>query len=910
MINYTLLDSKGQSKDGKAIVDYLMATEELTDYYTGVENDTCQRWWGKGHEALGLKDTAVTREVMSLLCQGFAPDGTPLCRNAGAKPREEIVTDPDGTTRTVWVGGRRVGADVTFSPPKDVSVAFAVANTNERGIIFDCHRRAVNRVMDEIENIVETRLGEGGKNHEQVKGLLASQHDHLCNRELEPDIHTHVLLYNLAMGEDGKWRTFDAEELLRYRVALDAVYQSELACNLRDAGFVMDQVMEEDKWGAVKRSRIRGVSDELIDAFSQRRQAILDYAEKHGVSTQQASLATRKHKDEPSFEEMRAMWTEVVQGIDPSLLTQSLIHDVDRTEAPVVLPKRSMDELAAALHDSDAGRAKTAQQKHETGAGEALVSEKDLWLLLAREHMGEIRLDDLKERAQAFVVDAGLEQKESKQLAEEDRGERVARRYREPRYQAASLAEKERYIVERGIRSTTEDHLRLSPQSLNDAMAAYEQRKGFTLNAEQRASLEHTTIGTGGIAVIQGYAGTGKTTVAEVYKDAFEREGYTLLGVAVSSKAAMKLQEESKMPCDSMTSTLMRLESGALTLTSKHVVVVDEAGMVGTVHMAGLMKHCEAAGCKLVVQGDDNQLSAVQAGNGLSLLKESIGSAVMKDIRRQKNVEDRDIALSYYANADRLQSKREERALSEQIMSQYKDRGYLHGYNTLDEAKTGLVKAYLADERPTDQKIILAHKVDDTRSLNQAIRQELKARNEVGSYDFDVKCYHRGEWVDRVFSKGDRIRFLSRNNDLGVVNNSEGKILGIHTNYAGSLDITVETDNGRTVTFDSREYSAIDHNYAVTVHKSQGQTKDSVYHLVNVGMSDKQASLVAFTRMREEYKMFGTQSDIEQITSRLAKDRKKENALQSGTVELEQVRQRAQQEAQKREAMRRQGIQR
>ena len=898
MISFTQLDTKGNA-NGKAIVSYLMATEELVGYFAGVENDTCQRWWGKGHVALGLEGQDVTKEVMAKLCQGFAPDGKKLCRNAGAQPREKIIIDKDGNEIVSLVGGRRVGVDLTFSPPKDYSIAFALGSSEERGMILDSHRRAVGVVMDEIERLVETRLGAGGRDHHEVQGLLASMHDHLCNRDLEPDIHTHCLLYNLALGEDGKWRTFDAEEITRYRVSLDAIYQSEFSCNLQEHGFVMDQVIETDKWGEVKRSRIRGVSDELIDAFSQRRQAILAFAEEHGVSTQQAAMATRKHKDEPSFEEMRSTWKEVAEGIDPKLLHTSFRKDVDRTKEPVVLPKLSVDELARGLHDTDelTGEAKKRKksQKHETGAGEALVTEKDMWLLLARENIGEVRLQDIKDMTHQFIIEAGLEKKESLQQADEDKGKRVARKYREPRYQAPSLADKERYIVERAVLSTGEDHLKLAKTSLDDAVAQYEQEKGFQLSKEQKKSLEHITLESGGIAVVQGFAGTGKTTVAEVYKKAFEKEGYSLIGVAVSSKAAQKLQEESKMPSQSMTATLMQLEKGELTLNHKCVVVVDEAGMMGTSHMVGIMKHCEKAGAKLVVQGDDKQLQAVQAGNALALVKDTIGASILKDVRRQNRVEDREITLMHYSAKDGPLSRREQYEKGSQIVERFQEEGYLKGFETLDDAKKQLAKEYMADTRKPDQKIILTHTNDDARSLNLAIRDELKQKGELARYDFNVKCYHKKQWVDREFAVGDSIRFLARDNDLGVVNNSEGKILKIKTNYAGSLDITVETDTGRKVTVDTMFYNAIDHNYAVTVHKSQGQTKDSVYHLVNIGMSDAQSSLVAFSRMKESYKAYAMHSDIERMSMAIGRDRVKENALGKHTEEFKQVRSSAEQ---------------
>src|SRR5690606_15995422 len=151
---------------------------------------------------------------------------------------------------------------------------------------------------------------------------------------------------------------------------------------------------------------------------------------------------------------------------------------------------------------------------------------------------------------------------------------------------------------------------------------------------------------------------------------------------------------------------------------------------------------------------------AVQAGNALTLLKQTIGASVLKDVRRQKRVEDREITKAWYSEHDGVRSKREERLIGQEIFDRFIKAGYLKPYNLLDEAKQGLAKDYLADKRSPEEKIILTHKWDDARSLNKAIRSELKQKGVLAKHDFEMKCYHRGKWVDREFSQGDHIRFM------------------------------------------------------------------------------------------------------------------------------------------------------
>ena len=144
MITIQALTARGNNARGDAVLDYLLDTERLTAYYlgeAGMEQQTL-RWRGKGAEALGL-DGEPTREQMQQLARGFAPDGTALCRNAGAEAQRtvkrdrngEVVLDANGKPVEHWRGGHRVGFDLTCSAPKSVSVLMALSETEERGLI-------------------------------------------------------------------------------------------------------------------------------------------------------------------------------------------------------------------------------------------------------------------------------------------------------------------------------------------------------------------------------------------------------------------------------------------------------------------------------------------------------------------------------------------------------------------------------------------------------------------------------------------------------------------------------------------------------------------------------------------------------------------------------------------------------
>src|SRR5690606_10578240 len=215
----------------------------------------------------------------------------------------------------------------------------------------------------------------------------------------------------------------------------------------------------------------------------------------------------------------------------------------------------------------------------------------------------------------------------------------------------------EREVVHRVASRANEDHQKLDPKTVDQAMADYEQRKGFKLSGEQRQAVEHLTMQTGGVAVLQGLAGTGKTTVSDCYSAAFRAEGRRMHGVCVSNAAALKLEDESGMPCVSVANMLSRLEKGedkgGMRLSSKDVLVVDEAGMLDTNQTRRLLVHAHKAGAKAILQGDTQQLQPIGAGSGMSLATSAVGSARLTEIRRQSKVEDRELAASFYARDDR-----------------------------------------------------------------------------------------------------------------------------------------------------------------------------------------------------------------------------------------------------------------
>lgn len=904
MINCTRIDARGRNKGNGNMFDYLLATERLSidsavAYYAGGGPDPRQtiNWGGSLAAELGLEGQPVTREVMELLGKGFSPTGRPLCKNAGKEPRlvikkdrwGNVRLDDDGKPMEKWGGGHRVGFDLTISAPGDVSVAFALADEREKLAILEAHRQACGVAMRYIESKVETRRGEAGKDAMDIQGLVWTAADHISNRNVEPDLHTHHLVYGITKGEDGGWCTYDAKELFRHQQAADRLYKAELYATMKGLGYGIHREREVDVMGRETGqilTTIAGIDRELVLQAKTRRQEILDYVKEHpNASHAEACKATRKKKEEPPFEQVVKDWQQTFANIArerPDLVptTQSL----KQTQGQHLDP-HTFDEVLKRMHEN-----------------EAMFCEHDLVKELGMEFAGQKSAREVLKMVEEFTEQDDLVRVKAEHLHEDDRGNRLARKHREDRFCATWMVEWEAEIIRRSKERENETDLKLFRSTVDREIAAYEKRKGFTLTEEQKAAIGHLTYGTAGVGVMSGLAGTGKTTVAEVYKQCFEAEGKQLMGLAVGGRAAEKLELESGMPSMSVARFFSQVRQGKVALTKKDVVVLDEAGMVATGDTLKLMTYCQSVGAKLIMQGDSDQLQPIAAGNGFELAKMALGDTKLTEIRRQKNVGDLITANSFYER-DRQgrvkdirrghRSRQGSLDMGAEILQNLQDRGCIDDFGTDKQAVKALVDDYLKDPTPMDEKLVLAHTRGEVTTLNMAIRKGLQEQGVLDKEEVTFRSIVKGQWEDLTLSRRDRVMFTATNNDLGVINGTEGTVMDIRKDKAGGYDLVVRIDasnpkeDGRLVRFNTSEHNALAHRYAMTVHKSQGQGKAEIYHLAtNMGMLDQQSALVAFTRLTKgSYRMYTTDDVMERMAERLGTERHKEMALSVGLSE-------------------------
>ncbi|WP_226635244.1 Ti-type conjugative transfer relaxase TraA [Novosphingobium profundi] len=399
----------------------------------------------------------------------------------------------------------------------------------------------------------------------------------------------------------------------------------------------------------------------------------------------------------------------------------------------------------------------------------------------------------------------------------------------EDRFTSRAMLEAEQRLERQTIRLDAERHHSVSDRQRDRALTRAEAR-GMVLSPEQRGAFEHVTDARG-ISSVIGYAGTGKSAMLGVAREAWLSAGYSVHGAALSGIAAENLEQGSGIASRTLASLEHQWGQERELLTSKSVLVIDEAGMIGTRQMERVMREAEKRGAKVVLVGDPEQLQAIEAGASFRSIAERHGAVEITTIRRQSEEWQREATRQ-------LATGRTGEALAA-----YEDAGHVHAAKTREAARANLIDRWDTDRHahPDASRIILTHTNDEVRELNEAARNRLRVGQMLGQ-DVGVTV-ERGE---RAFASGDRVMFLKNERSLGVKNGTLGTV-----EQVSAIGMRVRTDDGRSVAFDIKDYAHVDHGYAATIHKSQGMTVDRVHVLATPGL-DRHASYVALSRHRTQ----------------------------------------------------------
>lgn len=405
-----------------------------------------------------------------------------------------------------------------------------------------------------------------------------------------------------------------------------------------------------------------------------------------------------------------------------------------------------------------------------------------------------------------------------------------------------------------------------TPNTLPDG-AAVEEEHGHLpsgLTHEQRAAVDHIT-GPQQIAAVVGLAGAGKSTMLAAARDAWERQGYQVHGGVLAGKAAEELHISSGIASSTLASLEYRWHLGRGLLGKQDVLVIDEAGMIGSRQLARILKEVERQGAKLVLVGDHEQLQAIGAGSPFRVISERIGAIELSEIRRQGEGWQREASKAFATHR------------TAEGLAAYADHGAVQFARTKLEAQANLICDYISDleNHRSGSRIALAHRRADVCAINNAIRASLqergwlppgKPRQAASSGNLDGEVVYNTLGGNRAFAAGDRILFLENDRSLGVKSGMLGTVKAVEVDV---LQVRLDIPGRRAapaLSIPAKRYRAFDYGYATTIHKSQGATVDRSFVMAS-GNMDRHLTYVAMTRHRMSARLYAGRDELKDMKS-------------------------------------------
>ncbi len=768
--------------------------KRIEDYYAGV-GEAPGLWLGQGSRSLGLGGEVAEGDLEPLLA-GHGPDGTPLVSGKAAAP------------------GRLPGFDLTFSSPKSVTLLFAIGDPRVSAAARGAHDQAVRQALGYLEaHAVRVRRGTDGVTVLRADGLVGAGFRHRTSRAGDPQLHTHVLVMNMARGPDGRYSALDGTALYAHARTAGFLYQAALRAELTATLGV--------GWGPVRRgvAEVAGFTTAELAEFSRRRAEIDERMATLGTTSprgaQVAALDTRQAK-QPAGRRIAVAPLDQVNAKDYEVEPPALLDDWRRRARAIGLD----DTVIASL--TGPGRVPAPLDLGATSA--ALLGPEGLTAYASTFDRRDV-LRGLAERAAEGATVAELEGAADKVLARPGvvrldtpiaAGQRIRRADGRVvptaagvRYTTADLLAVETQLLEQA-NARTKAHVAVArPDTLEMALAARP-----ALSDEQRAMVTRLVTSGAGVEIVVGAAGTGKTFALDAARAAWQASGVTVIGAALSARAAAELQSGSGIESTTIARLLKDAADPRGRLGFGTAIVVDEAAMVGTRTLARLVTLAEEANAKLVLVGDPLQLPEIDAGGSFRALATRLGATTLVDNRRQSEGWER------AALAD-LRAGR-----TTQAITTYDDHRRIHLAPTAEAAMLAMTADWWAARHAGSRAVMIAARRSTIAQLNTLARSVRVDAGEVRGPEVTV-----GE---RGYAVGDEVIGLRNDRRLGIVNGDIGTVTSVDPEKR-AITITLAARRNRkshsVVLPPGYTARNLDLAYALTAYKAQGLTVDRTFSL-------------------------------------------------------------------------------
>ncbi|MDE0002616.1 MAG: relaxase domain-containing protein [Rhodospirillaceae bacterium] len=757
---------------------------ERDGYYAKDDPDhrAASAWAGKGADALGLSGP-VDPDVFTAILEGRVPDGPQLGRPG---KDGEVVHRP--------------GRDLTLSAPKSVSLAALVGGDVR---VAEAHGRAVEQTLAWVEErVIETRMKDpdgGGMMRAGEQKAVVATFTHETSRNLDPQLHTHAVIANMVQGEGGKWRTMANEKLYGSKMLIGALYRGELARELTSLGYGIEKTHADGRF------EIAGVSREVIDAFSTRRAEIEAAMDGRGLGTpaenqraaQRAALMTRAAKRDVDRAELREMWRRQADGLgfDARALVADAMEKSHGSSGKDREVGRDATADVAAVRQGDPpqspAEAAMAWAVEHLSEREAVFAKTDLLAAALAWKPGSVTIGEAEAALARLEKDGTLHPCGLPQRGESLTTDRAVADEKE----TIALMERGQGVSRPVMRSWI-----AGPLLHNGRLTAGQNEAVKTI-----LSTKDRVVG------VQGYAGTGKTTMLARARQLAARSGYRMIGVAPSASAARTLAAEAGIETETLQRFLARnagIAEGRLTRKGaremraafrKTVLVVDEGSLASTVQARDLLRIAAAIRIpRVVLVGDEKQLDAVDAGKPFAQLQAAgMKTAVMDEILRQKDAELKEAVRA---------------SLSGEIGRAFdKLGGRVAEVNPGNLAGAAAARWLKLSSRERGNTGLMAPSHALRTEINGAIRERLARDGAIRGPAFEVERlvsqgYTNAEKVVAGnYSPGDVVAFHRDYRSLGVAQGDERRVSGVDHRKG---TVMLEEPNGESVAWRPRAVGA------------------------------------------------------------------------------------------------------
>jgi conjugative relaxase-like TrwC/TraI family protein len=733
-----------------------------------------------------------------------------------------------------------------MTPGKSVSVLWAAGDADQRTAIEQAHRAAVDAALQfvEREGLIEVRTGAGGREHRRPSDLIVATFDHFTTREGDPNLHTHCVYLNVACNpgvRSGRYKslrhlTTDTARLFEQQRGVGAAYRAALAEQLHARFGWRFRPAGDGQW------EVTGVDERVLEAFSKRSVQIRERVGLGATSAQRevAALVTRRAKDQlPSGAELEARWQRELAelGADPwrNALEAALHPELAQRIEPEQELAFDPPEIPGT---TPVARAASGLLRHESVITRAALLQASL------------------EEASLHGLGIGAVEAELARLEQDGTLVRLASATLAPAQGACwttpGIAACEAALLRAAERSG--ERVWIGLEAVTVALAQAPQL------APEQAEAVRSVAGTDGVSLIEAGAGTGKTTTARVLVEAARIAGLRVVGLAPSWVAADELSRSTGIPAkaiarwrhDQARSTTAPASRDAV-LGADSLVLVDEAGMVGTRDLEAVLSAARTVGAKVVLMGDRRQLASVAGASALRAVAEVCGrQAVLGQVRRQQ--------VPWQRAASELMARGEVEA----GLRAYAARDCVELVSGPESAQARVIALWRElRARHGEDVLIVTRRNRDAASLNRLAREVLRAEGRLGPDLVQVSALDREERrIALALAVGDRLRFGETLPELGVRNGNRAQVRGVTVAADGQVRVSLELEDGRVLDevwerlaraprFGPRRPPRITPALAGTAHAAQGRTSTAA--VLYVGNSaDARETYVGLTRHRQE----------------------------------------------------------